>query len=350
MQGNITLEPLVGKELTMKMRFTVGVWAVALGLCVSTAMACPKEDSAKAKTADAQQPRGSEVVADGGSAAIMVASKANDGRSEATPEIKKSSGCSKPCGSKSVDLTAATKSKGAAGKGCCKKKAARMAADKTPDGTVQNCPFTGKPCAEGDCPMAKKVSAIMASMPAIQYRVGAETTDCSKSAASMAEKTGKSIEYLVRDEVFKSKGKAVAKLTSLLDDEIESMRSIQYVAGGKCHRCPVTAKSVAKSSKTTVVYRVGGVDFEKESDAQKAIDAMTEAIAEVSMTYKVDGKTYGCEKMAGAKCKKSGKEMTYVIGDTETNCQTSAKLRLAEARIRAMVTVAVATVYGSSSS
>lgn len=307
----------------MKIRLMAGVLSVAFTLCVSAAMACPKEDGAK--TADGKKPCGSQAVATAGSAAIVVADVAKDGRSEGTPEIKKSSGCSKG-------------------------KTAQLTADTASSGTITNCPHSGKPCSDGDCPMAKKVSAILASMPAIQYRIGAETTGCSKSASSMAEKNGKSIDYLVGDDVFESKGKAIAKLTSLLGKEIETMKSIQFVAGGKCHGCPMTAKSVAKSSNTTVAYRVAGVDFKKKSDAKNAVDAIAKAAAKVSMSYKVDGKSYGCEKMAGSNCKKSGKEMTYVIGDTETGCHTSAKLRLTEAKIRAMVEVAVAAVHVASTS
>lgn len=330
----------------MKIRLMAGVLSVALTLCVSAAMACPKEDAAKAKTAEGRQPCGTKAVADGGSAAIVVADQTKDGRSEGTPKIRKLSGRNKPCGSKSTSLTLGTTKS----KGCAKSRAARLAADKASSGLVKNCPFSGKPCTQGNCPMAKKVSAILASMPAIQYRIGAETTGCSKSAASMAEKSGKSIEYLVGDDAFASEGKAIAKLTSVLDREIETMKSIRYVAGGKCHGCPMTAKAIAKSSKTAIGYRVAGVDFAKKSDAQNAIDSIAKAIANVRMTYKIDGKSYGCEKTAGSKCKKSGKEMTYVIGDTETGCHTSAKLRLAEARIRAMVEVAVAVIHVASSS
>jgi hypothetical protein len=135
----------------------------------------------------------------------------------------------------------------------------------------------------------------------------------------------------------------------LLDEEMESMKSIQFVAGGKCHACPMTAKSVAKSSKSSLKYRVAGIDFDKKDDAQKAMDGIVKAVATVAMSYKVDGQTYGCDKMAGAKCKKTGKYMTYVVGDTDTDCKATAKLRLTEARIRKMVEVAAVAQQGTAS-
>ncbi len=283
----------------MKKSLIVTLTAISLALQVSSAAACPKEG----KTAKGSHPCGSKVTADKGTTAIVVSDRVSDGRSEVSPEH-----------TKNTKDTIAKKSKG-----CCDKN------------------------------KSKKVDAVLTSLPAMQYRVGGETTLCSKSAAAMADQSGKPIEFVVGDDSFANKGKAIAQLTTLLDEEMESMKSIQFVAGGKCHACPMTAKSIAKSSKTSLKYRVAGVDFDKKSDAQKAKDAIVKAVADVAMSYKVDGQKYGCDKMAGAKCKKTGKHMTYVVGDTETECKATAQLRLTEARIRKMVEVAAATQQGTAS-
>lgn len=304
----------------MKKSLIVTLTAIALVFQVSSAAACPGAGTTEGKTAKGSAPCGSKVVADSGTTAIVVADRVIDGRSETTPET-----------AKTIKDATATKSKG-----CCSKKA-KTVADSTPTADTK------------ECPLAKKVNAVLTSLPAMQYRVGDETTTCSKSAASMADKSGKPIEFIVGDESFESKGKAIVQLTTLLDKEMESMKSIQFVAGGKCHACPMTAKSIAKSSKSSVKYRVAGVDFDKKADAQKARDAIVIAVADVAMSYKVDGKTFGCDKAAGAKCKKTGKDMTYVVGDTETGCHATAKLRLTEARIRKMIEVAAATQRGTAS-
>lgn len=305
----------------MKKSLIVTLSAIALALQVSSAAACPGAGTAQDKTANRSAPCGSKVVADNGTTAIVVADRVSDGRSEVTPEK-----------TKSIKDATATKSKG-----CCSKKKAKTVAD------------SATPVKTQKCPVAEKVSAVLTSLPAIQYRVNGETTLCSKSAAAMADQSGKPIEFVIGDKSFDSKGKAIVQLTALLDEEMELMKSIQFVAGGKCHACPVTAKSVAKRSNSSVKYRVAGVDFNMKGDAQKARDAIIIAVADLSMSYKVDGQTFGCDKAAGAKCKKTGKNMTYVVGDTETGCKATAKLRLTEARIRKMIEVAAATQQGTAS-
>ena len=70
----------------------------------------------------------------------------------------------------------------------------------------------------------------------------------------------------------------------------------------------------------------------------------------MTMSYKVDGKTYGCDKMAGQKCKKTGKKMTYVVGDEETCCEKTARLMVTEAKIRKIVETAVVAASGAASS
>jgi hypothetical protein len=389
----------------MRAKLTACVLLTALGLFASATVACPKESKGateKAQTvtkAKAGLPCAHKCIppcdpancnhrcdpakcgrsAGGDKVAMTVADRTQDGRSEPTESRKK--GDSKPCGGKKAALTADTpakkpcaghkatkvadkatvppcQAKGAAtaahtskgcGKGCCKK-AGKLAAHKGEKGSVIICPLTGKPIAEKDCPLCRKVEAILASMPSMSYRVDGEVTRCSKSAASLAEKAHKPVEYVVGEEVMTDKGQATAKLVSLLDEEEKSLQSMQFVAGGKCHRCPMTAKSVAKKSKTSVAYRVGGVDFDKKEDAEKALEAVHAAAAAVRVSYKVDGKTYCCDKMAGASAKKTGKKMLYVVGDEETGCEKTAKLKLAEAKIRKIVETAVVAALGETSS
>ena len=303
----------------MRIIFSGSVFVLAMGLVVSMTTACPNEKSAAAKKGQSVSVAADKATAGYAKSAITVADK------------------SKGCGPECI--------------GNCEwcKKNVKTVADKAgPAKGGCSRPCSGKAAtaasSEG-CPVAKKIEALLASMPAMKYRVNGEVTGCSKSAESMAKKADKPIEFLVGEDVLTDRGEATARLTALLDKEAETLQSLQFVAGGKCHRCPMTAKSVAVSTKTALAYRVGGVDFKKKEDAEKALASVRDALASVRMEYKVDGKTYGCSKSAGAKCKEAGKKMRYVIGEDETGFQTTAKLKLAERKVRKIVETAVSASF-----
>ncbi len=358
----------------MRIKFAGVVFVAGLGFAISAATACPDEKSTAKKGQSVTVAADKAKGGCGKSAATLVA-KLDDGRSEAAVKTKKG-GCNKPCAGKSA--TAGAEKFDGCGPGCKCGKGAKTVADKaaqppcqghgaktTADKTAQP-PCHGakktadkgkggcdKPChgkgtttasSEG-CPKSKKISAVLASMPTMKYRVNGDVLGCSKRAEAIAKETGKPIEYVVGEEVLSGWGEANARLIALLEKETETLQSMQFVAGGKCHRCPVTAKDVAKKAGSTVAYRVGGVDFEKKEDAEKALVSIREGLASIRMEYKVDGKTYGCSKTAGAKCKKNGKKMSYVIGDEETDCEKTAQLMLTEAKVRKIVETAVATSF-----
>lgn len=184
-------------------------------------------------------------------------------------------------------------------------------------------------------------SLVLAGLPHIEFRIGEKTTSCGESAKHMAASSKESIIYVVAEKTFESKGEAITQLTSLLEKEVETLKSMQYVAAGGCGSCPHSAKSAAKKVGGKVTYRVAGVDFADKATAQAVLASFPGIVESVKMEYKVDGKKYGCSKTAGAKCKKAGKEMTYVIGTQETNCQTTAKMMLMETLVRKLVETAV---------
>ncbi len=347
----------------MTRKMLASALVVTFGFVAMAASACPPGSK---KTADkgATPPchaKKAATVADKdatppchGKKAVTVAGKTDDGRSEGTAKTV-STGAKKPCCGSKKAATVAVKNdkpcckKGAkavakgADKPCCKK-GAKTVASKRSD---KPCCKKGKTTAsaDGGCPIAKKVSAVLAAMPSLKYRVGEEVTGCSKSAATMAEASHKPVEFVVGDDVLTDEGKAMVRLTALLEDEAESLQTIQYVANGKCMKCPMTAKRVANEAKSKVAYRVGGVDLPSKETAEKVLASIKEAVSEVAIAYKVDGKSYGCSKMAGEKCKKSGKKMTFVVAGEETPCETTAKLKLAEARVKKIVETAVSTSF-----
>lgn len=300
----------------MKHKMICSAVLMAFGLAVSTAVAYPYETKSGTKKGEA-------------------------GAAKPVEKAKAKGGCNKPChkGAKTVaDKAKAGSNKpcsGKCGKGCtkdCCKKGATLTAGKDDGGSN-----------------GRHMEALLASMPSMKYRIGDEVIHCSKSAEAMAGKSGKAIEYLVGEKAFADKAEAIAKLTALLETEVQTLQTMQFVAGGKCHFCPVTAKSVAKKTNTSLAYRVGGFDFAKKQDAEKALQLVHDAVGEVKIAYKVDGKTYGCSKTAGSKCKKTGKKMTYLVGKEETCCEKSAQLMLTEAKIRTIVETAAAEALTSTS-
>ena len=219
----------------------------------------------------------------------------------------------------------------------CSKKSAVLEAD---GAKTKPCPLTGKPIEEKDCPIAKKVKAVLASLPSMKYRVGDETTCCSHAAAAMAKTAGKPIQYVVGENTFDNEGDAMVKLTSLLEAEVDSLKTMQFATAGKCYRCPMTAKDMAKKSNDKVVYRVGGVDFDDKEKAEKVVMLASEKLSAVSMKYKVGEKSFCCDKMAGLEVKQSGKKLLFVVDGEETDCPTAAKVNLARAQIRKIVETA----------
>jgi hypothetical protein len=182
------------------------------------------------------------------------------------------------------------------------------------------------------------VTAVLASLPSMSFKVGEKTTGCSKSAAAMAEESGSKMQYVVGEQTFDAEGDAVAQLAKLLEDEAAKMQTIQFAAGGKCYQCPVTAKSMAGENGGQIAYRVGGVDFETKAQAEKALENIKVALAKVEMGYKVGDKSGATAGEAG------DAKLTYVVGDQETCCKIQAGAMLAQAKVRTIVEAALQTL------
>ncbi len=205
-----------------------------------------------------------------------------------------------------------------------------------------------KPCAKKVMTVAEtsagaeKANAVIEKLPKLTYKIGEEKTCCAKMAAGVAEKSGKPVQYVVGEEVFSTEADARVKLTTLLEQEAEAMQAMQYAVGNDCMRCPMTAKKAAQEKQGKVAYRVGGVDFDSEPKAQKAVELVAEAAGNAKLSYKVDGQSFCCDKMAGVKVKETGKPMTYVVAEQEVQSEGEAKLLLTQTKIRLIVETAAA--------
>ena len=224
--------------------------------------------------------------------------------------------------------------------GCAKKKAGMVAAGPGGGASSGGC---AKPCHGGSSVTAsasEAAKAVLASMPTVKYRVGEQKMCCPNAALVAAKTENKPVEYLVGKEAFKTQAEADAHLVTLYEKEIESMIAVKYSVGGESTQCPHAAKSMADSSKAPIAYKVGGVEFADRAKAEAAVKLVADAAASVKMSYKVDGKPFCCDKMAGDAAKTEGKPIVFVIGSDEIAEESAAKLVFAQAKIRAIVEAA----------
>lgn len=182
------------------------------------------------------------------------------------------------------------------------------------------------------------VQTVLASMPAMKYRVGTEETSCAKSAEALA-KPDQPIKYVVGDTVYDNKAQATVALTAVLEAELAKLETVQTASPASTGGCP----HAAKAATPTVAYRVGGVDYTDKEKAEKAAVLASTKKSEVKLAYKVGDDSFCCDRMAGMKAKETGKSLTYVVSGAETNCPDTAKLLLVQAKIAAVVEAALAT-------
>jgi hypothetical protein len=305
------------RSFEMMKKLIVACCVLAVAVFASSAFACDKPCTGKSAKTVADKSGCSKPC---GESAKTVADK---------------SGCPKPCG-KSAKTVADKSGEGCphakdAKSGCpesCLKSGVKLTADKS----------------EG-CPIRAKAHAILSSMPKITYQIGEEKTCCGKTAAKAREE-GKVVKYWVGDESFDTEVAAKKRLVSLLEAEVEQMKTVQYSVNGETVGCPKSASHMAEQNGGKVAYRVAGFDFDNQEKAEKAVKLVKAAADDVKMSYKVGDKTFCCDKMAGAESSKNGEKMHYVVGEEETGCAETARLMLTEAKAQAMVEAA-ASVYAS---
>lgn len=185
----------------------------------------------------------------------------------------------------------------------------------------------------GKAARADQIETILASFPKMTYKVGGLETCCFKSASTKAASTGGKMKFLVDGKSYETRGKAEVALAGLTTEKVNEMARVQFVAGNKCYKCPITAAKIAKDGKAKVKYRLAGFDFDDQDQAGKVATKVQAAMSGIKMTYMSEGKPVICLKS----CKAAGKKVTYVVGDQETQSEESAKLMLAEFIARTIV-------------
>ena len=181
---------------------------------------------------------------------------------------------------------------------------------------------SGEDCASSCC-QGCPVTAAMAKLPKMTYRVGTENTCCAESAAKLAEQNTTAVHFVVGEKVFEDKTKAYTSLV----EQTESM---------------VNAFVTPSCCSTSGTHTVAGKSCKCEVQGKANAELVKTAIKDIKMTYAVGEKSCNCPNEAGSLAKTSGKEMTYVVGEEKTCCNMTARLTLAKAKYKAAVQAIVA--------
>jgi hypothetical protein len=166
----------------------------------------------------------------------------------------------------------------------------------------------------GQCP----IEAAMEKLPAIAYKVGGEAACCKNSAAALAKKSGKPIEYTVGDKSYSDEHEAFTALVETTEKFVANFTT-------PC-KCEV-------SGKTTVAGESCDCPIKAEEMAQ-AVKKATDAVA---MTYTVGKDACDCPVQAKEMATKSGEKIVYTVNGESCECEMTARLNLARAKYRAAV-------------
>lgn len=230
-----------------------------------------------------------------------------------------------PCSTKAKSLVSA-KAKGECATKCDSKKATSMV--KLEEGKAKG-PCTLKAKAKGPCSLKSKsmvkadgktcpVGAAMASLPAIQYKVGKDVTSCSNHAAKLVKKNGGSMQYVVAGRSFANEYKAKVAQVEATEKYVASL--------GTAYQCSASKKTfVGKKAYTC-----------NKSAGQMAAVAKA-AMEKVKMEYKVGKKVICCNEMATDFAKSSKQKIEYKVGKEVTPCSITGRMNLAKEKYRAAV-------------
>jgi hypothetical protein len=214
---------------------------------------------------------------------------------------------------------------------------------------AQTCPAAGKADAvatvsqdkskaEGDC--AKScgdktgccAKTYAAMLPAMKYKVGDATVECSDKAKELAKGDAKAVKFVVGTKSFDDYVAAEKELTSAFEAFTAEATTVKYAVGDKCVACPMSAGELAKKENKKMAYRLASYDFASEEAAKKAVAAAKEAASKVEMKTVVGDKCVACPVEAKQVAAKENKKVEYVVGDSKSCCDVEAKMNLAKAR------------------
>ncbi len=188
-------------------------------------------------------------------------------------------------------------------------------------------------CSKGAANSAQ--ASLVSFMPKMAYKIGDQTTTCSKTAAALAEKTGSSMTYVVNGVEYTDKLEAMAANDKQLESYLMDLCRVQYAVDGECVSCPVAAHNMTADGSKPLQYRVGPAVFDNADDAIKASVMAWNASHKVAMEYAVGDELTTCSKSAGMMAEKTGGKVEYVVNGQRTGCAKTAAHMQMMARVQA---------------
>ncbi len=159
------------------------------------------------------------------------------------------------------------------------------------------------------------VAGVLEQLPKLTYRAGELETPCFKTALAKAGDQDK-LQYVVAGKTYQCRGEATAALASLLEQEAEKLMTVRPVVGDEYVHCPTMAKARAAELGTKVAYRLAGLSFETEQEAESTAGIVREAIAKMAAGKSGKDKPGCCPKAGKSGCGK-GKAQTVAAKATE---------------------------------
>lgn len=212
---------------------------------------------------------------------------------------------------------------------CCKSSASKATAQSSSKcSTAKACLGTSGGSAACDGQMA-------CSGPKMWYKVAGERLCCPNNAEILAKAHNTQVRYVVGGSEYECKDSAMAAYKEALESALSQATRVQYAVGDDCVSCPMAAKRMAESCNREVKFRVASWTFEQREEADVAATKARHAADAVSMVALVDGKEYGCPASASMAAKNCGSKCVYRVGKSETPCEKTAEIMLAEARLNA---------------
>lgn len=199
-------------------------------------------------------------------------------------------------------------------------------------------------CSKGSANAAQ--ASLVSFMPRMTYKIGDETTTCSKTAAALAEKAGSSMTYVVNGVEYTDKLEAMAANDKQLDSYLMDLCRVQYAVDGQCVSCPVAAHYMTADGAKPLQYKVGPAVFDNADDAIKASVMAWNASHKVAMEYAVGDELTTCSKTAGAMAEKTGSQVEYVVNGQRTGCAKTAQHMQKMARVQAALKAVEAVSAG----
>lgn len=172
-------------------------------------------------------------------------------------------------------------------------------------------------------------SKTLAGLPTFVYKIGDATTDCPAEAAKISRKSKKKIQFIGAGKEFAVESEAFAYTVA------ETEKFVAAFAEPK--KCSVSGETTVAGKKVCCDVAASQV----ATLAKKAMDS-------VKVTYLVGKTSVCCPTEAKALAEKTGEKVVQCVGSEKSGCGLTTRLRLAQAKYKAILEAIAASEKKSS--